>query len=173
RYGVTIYEAVVELKGKAYEVVVAEDGTLVEKVLVIEDEEVALAACPAAVQNALREQSAGGMIGDITRTSGLGKRTYEAEVEIKGKVYLVEVSETGLMSAKWLEAAEEGGRRTSSSEPGRPQATASAHEGMGTPRRRVRPRPQRIVRAVLSSRMACWTCPRARACPKVFVPWLL
>jgi hypothetical protein len=107
RYGVTIYETVVEHKGKSYELVVAEDGTLVEKVLVIDDEEVELAMCPAVVQVALREHSSGGTIGDITRSSGLGQHTYEAEVEIKGKVYLIEVSESGRLISKSLEAAEE------------------------------------------------------------------
>jgi hypothetical protein len=107
KYGVTIYEAVVEHKGKSYEVVVAEDGTLVEKVLVIDDEEVELAACPAAVQIAFRQHSGGGTIGDITRSTGIGRHTYEAEVEIKGKVYLIEVSETGLLLSKSLEAVEE------------------------------------------------------------------
>jgi hypothetical protein len=107
KYGVTIYEASVEHKGRSYEIVVAEDGTLVEKVLVIDDEEIELAACPAVVQIALREHSAGGTVGDITRSTGIGHPTYEAEVEIKGKVYLIEVSETGHLISKSLEAVEE------------------------------------------------------------------
>ena len=105
KYGVTIYEAVVEHKGKSYEIVVAEDGTLVEKVLVIDDEEVELAKCPAAVQTALREHAKGGTIGDITRSTGISRPTFEAEVEIKDKVYLIEVAETGLLISKSLEAA--------------------------------------------------------------------
>ena len=60
KYGVPIYETVVEHKGKSYEIVVAEDGTLVEKVLVIDDEEVELAMCPAVVQIALREHARAG-----------------------------------------------------------------------------------------------------------------
>jgi hypothetical protein len=107
KYGTPIYETVVEHKGKAYEIVVAEDGTLVEKVLVIEDEEVELAMCPAVVQIAFREHAPGGKVGDITRSSGINRATYEAEIEIKGKVYLIEVSETGLLISKSLEAAEE------------------------------------------------------------------
>jgi hypothetical protein len=107
KYGVPIYEAVVEHKGKKYELVVAEDGTLVEKVLVIDDEEVELAQCPAAVQAAFHQSAKGGKIGDITRTTGIGLLTYEAEVAIKGKIYLVEVSESGLLISKSLEAAEE------------------------------------------------------------------
>lgn len=107
KYGVTIYEAVVEHKGRSYEILVAEDGTLVEKVLVIDDEEVELAACPAPVKAALEGHARGGTIRDITRSSGIGRPTYEAEVEIKGKVYLIEVDEQGLLLAKSLEAVED------------------------------------------------------------------
>jgi hypothetical protein len=107
RYGVTIYETVVDHKGKSYEIVVAEDGTLVEKVLVIDDDEVELATCPAAVQAALREHAKGGTIGDITRSTGIGRHTYEAEVEIRGKVYLIEVDEGGLLISKSLQAGKE------------------------------------------------------------------
>jgi hypothetical protein len=106
-YGNIVYQATVEHEGKSYEVVVAEDGTLVEKVLVIDDEEVELAACPASVQIAFREHSAGGTIGEIVRSTGISRATYEAEVDIKGKVYLIEVSETGHLISKSLEAAAE------------------------------------------------------------------
>jgi hypothetical protein len=107
KYGVTIYEAAVENQGKSYEIVVAEDGTLVEKVLVIHDEEVELSKCPATVQTALREHSKGGTIGEITRSTGIGRPSFEAEVTIKDKVYLVEVGENGHLISKSLEAAEE------------------------------------------------------------------
>jgi hypothetical protein len=107
KYGVTIYEAVVEHKGKSYEIVVAEDGTLVEKVLVIDDEEIELTACPAPVQSALKKHAKGGTIDGITRSAGIGKPAYEAEVEIKGKVYLIEVDESGLLISKSLQAGKE------------------------------------------------------------------
>lgn len=67
KYGVTLYHTVVDHKGKSYEIVVAEDGTLVEKVLVIDDEDVKLSDCPAAVRAALHEHAKGGEIGDIAR----------------------------------------------------------------------------------------------------------
>ena len=105
KYGATIYEAVVDHKGKRYEIVVAEDGTLVEKVLVIEDEEVELAACPAAVKATFHEHAKGGTIRDITRSTGIIHPAYEAEVEINGKVYLVDVDEGGLLLSKSLDAA--------------------------------------------------------------------
>jgi hypothetical protein len=107
RYGVTVYETVVDHNGKSYEIVVAADGTLVEKVLVIEDEDVELAMCPNAVQVALREHARGGQIGGITKSTGLGHETYEAEVAIKSKIYLVEVAENGRLISKSLEAAED------------------------------------------------------------------
>ena len=107
KYGVTIYQTVVDHKGKSYEIVVAEDGTLVEKVLVIDDEEVELAKCPAAVRAALHEHAKGGKIGDITRSTGIGRHTFEAEVKIKDKVYLIEVAESGLLISKSLEAAKD------------------------------------------------------------------
>jgi hypothetical protein len=105
KYGVTIYETVVSHAGKMYQVVVAEDGTLVEKVLVIDDEEVDLSRCPAAVKAAFHQHAKGGTISDITRSAGIGHPTFEAELKIKDKVYLVEVAESGLLISKSLEAA--------------------------------------------------------------------
>ena len=107
KYGVTIYQTVVDHKGKSYEIVVAEDGTLVEKVLVIDDEEIELSDCPAAVRAALHEHAKGGEIGDITRSTGIGRHTFEAEVKIKDKIYSIEVAESGLLISKSLEAAED------------------------------------------------------------------
>jgi hypothetical protein len=107
KYGITIYETTVSHRGKQYEIVVAEDGTLVEKVLVIDDEDVELARCPAAVQATLRSQASGGTIHDITRSTGVVGPTFEAEVEIKTKIYLVDVAGSGLLISKSLEAGEE------------------------------------------------------------------
>ncbi len=107
KYGVKIYQTVVNHKGKSYAVVVAEDGTLVEKVLVINDEEVKLSDCPAAVRSSLHAHANGGVIGDITRSSGIDRPTFEAEVKIKDKIYLLEVDDTGLLISKSLEAGED------------------------------------------------------------------
>ena len=104
KYGQTVYQTVVDHKGKTYEIVVAEDGTLVEKVLVIEDEEIKLSDCPAAVRTALHEHARGGEIGEITRFTGIGQHTFEAEVKMKDRVYLIEVTENGLLISKSLEA---------------------------------------------------------------------
>jgi hypothetical protein len=104
KFGVAIYEASVDHKGKRYEITIAEDGTLVEKVLVIDDDEVEFEKCPAAVQTALKKQAGSGMIHEITRYAGIVRPLYEAEVEINGKIYLIEVSETGYLVSKSLDA---------------------------------------------------------------------
>jgi hypothetical protein len=107
KYGVPIYETAVKHRGRWYELVVAEDGTLVEKVLVIEDEELELTKCPATVQATLKAHARGGTIGDVTRSTGIAHPTFEAEVKIKDKVYLIEVAENGTLISKSLEAGEE------------------------------------------------------------------
>jgi hypothetical protein len=104
KFGVAIFEAGVDHKGKRYGLVVAEDGTLVEKVLVINDEEIDLEKCPAAVQASFKKQAGAGMIHDITKYSGIIRPLYEAEIEINGKIYLIEVSETGYLVSKSLDA---------------------------------------------------------------------
>ena len=107
KYGVTIFQTVVNHKGRSYQLVVAEDGTLVEKALVIDDEEIKLSDCPAAVRAALHEHAKGGEIGGITRFTGIGQHTFEAELKIKNKIYSIEVAESGLLISKSLEAARE------------------------------------------------------------------
>ena len=107
KFGVTLYEATVSRKGKTYAVAVAEDGTLYEKVMVIDDEEIELEACPVAVREALRAQAKGGQVHDVTRTTGILKPTFEASVEVGGKVYVVELDEAGKLISKTLDAGEE------------------------------------------------------------------
>jgi hypothetical protein len=107
KYGVVVYATVVQHRGKAYQIVVAEDGTLVEKVLVVDDDEIELEKCPAAVRAALEKHSEGGTIGEITRTTGIAHPTFEAEVKIKEKVYLIELADSGALISKSLEAAQE------------------------------------------------------------------
>ena len=107
KYGVVIYQTVVAHNGRSYEIVVAEDGTLVEKVLVINDDQIKLNDCPAAVRTALHEHARGGEIGDITRYSGIGQHTFEAEIKLKTRVYSIEVAEDGTLISVSLEAVKE------------------------------------------------------------------
>ena len=103
KLGGTIYETVVAIAGKPYEIVVGEEGTLIEKTLVIEEEDVELSACPAAVQKTLHAEARGGSIGAIIRSTGIGGHVYEAEVEIEGKSYTVEVASNGTLILKALD----------------------------------------------------------------------
>jgi len=107
KYGVMIFETLIEHKGRSYQLVVSEDGTLVEKVLIINDEEIKLSECPEPVKKSLREHAKGGTIGDITRSTGIGGHTFEAEVTIKDTIYLIEVAENGHLISKSLEAADD------------------------------------------------------------------
>ncbi len=107
KYGVVIYQTVVAHNERSYEIVVAEDGTLVEKVLVINDDQIKLNDCPAAVRTALHEHARGGEIGDITRFTGIGQHTFEAEIKLKTRVYSVEVAEDGTLISVSLEAVKE------------------------------------------------------------------
>ncbi|MDR3638266.1 MAG: hypothetical protein P4L84_30970 [Isosphaeraceae bacterium] len=102
KYGTTVYATVAAIGGKDYALVVAQDGTLVEKTLVIEEDDIDLTNCPTAVQKALHEQARGGKVGSISRSSGIVGHVYDAEVEIEGKNYVVEVAENGMLVSKWI-----------------------------------------------------------------------
>ena len=107
--GETVYEAEIQLVGKKYEVEIRADGTLLEKVLDEEDEEqtIELQDCPDVVQDTLRRESAGGEIDEIIRETEDGCVTFEAEVEIDGKEYEVEVLPDGTLVEKSLDVDED------------------------------------------------------------------
>ena len=47
-------------------------------------------------------------VGDLFReVVRVSRETFEAEIEIKGKIYLIEVAESGYLLSKSLEAGEE------------------------------------------------------------------
>ena len=102
KYGTTIYEAEVSIEGKEYSLVVSEKGTLIEKMLIIAEDEVELSHCPTPVQHALHELSRGGKVVSITRSTGIAGHVYEADLEINKKTYLVEITEGGGLIAKSL-----------------------------------------------------------------------
>ena len=67
------------------------------------EERVKLADCPKAVQKTLKRESRGGKIEEIVREKEDGKVIYEAEIELDGKDYEVEVAEDGTLLSKVLE----------------------------------------------------------------------
>lgn len=102
KHGTVVYQAAVAIGGRDYLLVVAQDGTLVEKTLVVEEDDVALTDCPAATQKTLHAEARGGSIGAITRSTGIVGHVYEAEVTLGAKLYVVEVAENGMLISKWI-----------------------------------------------------------------------
>lgn len=100
KYGVTIYEAIVAVGNKEYSIIVAENGVLVEKMLIFAEDQIDLANCPAAVQAALKEHARDGKIGEITRSTGIAGHVYETQLEIEGKTYFLELTEGGNLITK-------------------------------------------------------------------------
>lgn len=98
--GVTVYSTEFEVKGRKYKIMVAEDGTLTEKILLIDEDEVPLGDCPAAVQKAFKDESKGGTLKDVTRSSGIGKPVYMAAYEAEGNTYSLIISEDGTLISK-------------------------------------------------------------------------
>ena len=68
---------------------------------------VRLEDCPKAVQKTLKRESQGGKIEEIVKETEDGKVVYEAEVEIDGKEYEIEVAEDGTLLSKVLEDDDE------------------------------------------------------------------
>ena len=64
---------------------------------------VKLKDCPKVVQKTLKRESKGGEIEEIVKETEDGKVVYEAEVEIDGKEYEIEVAEDGTLLSKVLE----------------------------------------------------------------------
>ena len=112
--GKTVYEADVIINGQEVEIKVAPDGTLLGKEVEDDDdddnegddddddddddeEEVTLDEVPAAVKATILAQAQGGTIEEIERETEDGQVVYEAEVEINGKEYEIEVAADGTL----------------------------------------------------------------------------
>lgn len=103
--GKTTYEAKVKIDGQEYEIKVAADGTLIEKRLEDEDEEVhiKIGDAPAAVQKTLMREAAGVKIEKVDKLSRDGRTLYEADAKIDGKIYEMIVTAEGLLLSKELD----------------------------------------------------------------------
>lgn len=124
-----VYEVEVEFGENEYEIEIAEDGTLLSKVLEEEDGDdededeeddedaddeededeedaetpVNMADLPKSVQKTLKRESRGGEIEEIEKESEGDKVVYEAEVEFGQKEYEIEIAEDGTLLSKVLE----------------------------------------------------------------------
>jgi hypothetical protein len=108
--GKTTYEAEVKIDGHEYVIKVAADGTLLEKELEDEDEEVPIkfADAPAAVQKTLQREAAGAKLEKVDRLVRQGRTLYEADAKIDGKNYEIIVTAEGLLLSKELDEDDEG-----------------------------------------------------------------
>ncbi|MGB7159667.1 MAG: PepSY domain-containing protein [Tepidisphaeraceae bacterium] len=108
--GKEVYEALVTIDGKKYEVEVGADGKLLEKEAAEMDDkedddddddddekevEVRLSDVPAAAQKTLQEHAKGAKIEKVTKDTEDGKEIYEAEVTLDGKKHEIEVAADG------------------------------------------------------------------------------
>ena len=98
----TVYWADVAIGGKTYAIGVLEDGTLTEMNLAVEDDEVPLDRCPAAVQATLQSEAFGAKIDTVGKDMKYGAPIYETIVEHKGKSYEIVVAEDGTLVEKVL-----------------------------------------------------------------------
>lgn len=116
--GKVIFEAEVWFGKKEYEVQVRADGMLVAKILEGQkddeengdeddeeekEESVSKADLPKPVKKTLAKESRGGKVEEIERVKEGGKTVYEAEVEINGKDYEVEIASDGTLLSKELD----------------------------------------------------------------------
>jgi hypothetical protein len=109
----TIYRAEVTLDGKKYDVIAAEDGTLIEKVLSQDDDEddesveVAFSGLPSAVRRTIKREAHGVKIATATKETHCGKTLYEVDVNLEGKNYEIKVAESGTLISKVLDEEED------------------------------------------------------------------
>jgi uncharacterized protein YceK len=73
------------------------------------EEKVALASVPQAVQATLAKEAAGAKIDQVDKESEDGKTVYEVDVPINGKNYEIKVAEDGTLISKKLDEEDEKG----------------------------------------------------------------
>ncbi|MDZ4819016.1 MAG: hypothetical protein SGJ20_08595 [Planctomycetota bacterium] len=111
----SFFNAEVTFAARDYEILVAEDGTLIEKVLVEEEEmtsEVKFADCPVTVQKTLSRESRGAKIETVYEVTQGDKTEYVIEATLEGKNYEIIVAKEGLLVSKLLDEDDEEERKT-------------------------------------------------------------
>jgi hypothetical protein len=105
--GTVTYKVHVTINDESYGIEVAEDGTLLEKELDVDDDiEIKLSEAPALVQKTLKREAHGAEIDDVERKSVDGN-VYMAYVKIDGTICEIVVAEDGHLIVKVLEEPEE------------------------------------------------------------------
>ena len=108
--GKSSYRADVTFEARDYVIIVAEDGTLLGKMLDDDDEttvEMKFTDCPAVVQKALKREARGAKIETVFNVTNIEKTEYVAYATIVGKKYEITVTEDGVLLSKLLESGDE------------------------------------------------------------------
>lgn len=103
--GKATFEAEVKIEGVEYLIRVAADGTLLEKEIEDEDDEmpVKFVDLPASVQKALQREAPGAKLDTVEKLWREGRTLYEVDVAIDGKNYEIVVTAKGLLLWKKLD----------------------------------------------------------------------
>lgn len=112
----SIFKADVTIDDRDYIILVAEDGTLIGKMLNEDDDgttrEVKFSDCPAPVQKTFRRESRGAKLETVYEVTENGKTEYVTGAKIEGKIYEIIVGEDGILISKLLDEEIEEERET-------------------------------------------------------------
>lgn len=100
--GESTYVTVVWLDRRKYKIEVAQDGRLIDKTLLVDEQEVAFSAAPEPVKKTFKDEAKGAQIPSLHKEAGLGSVVYGAVVSLGGKSYEMKVAEDGTLTAKTL-----------------------------------------------------------------------
>lgn len=101
--GPLFFRAIVGVGGNDYDISVAEDGQLLEKVLNAIRAEVKMEDCPAAVQKALKEEAKGAKVEHITRISAGKRADFVFDVVAGNSKFQFVFHEDGTLSSKMVD----------------------------------------------------------------------
>jgi hypothetical protein len=99
----SFYKAIVPIGTQDYEMAIAEDGQLLEKMLSPARAEVKLEECPAAVQKALKDDSKNAKVESIEKITAGKRADFMMEVTIQKTKYLMVFTEDGTLMSKVMD----------------------------------------------------------------------
>jgi hypothetical protein len=97
------YKAIVPVGASDYEMAVAADGQLLEKIMNPLRSEVKLEECPPAVQKALRDDSKGAKVNAIEKITAGRRADYIMSVQVQKLHYQIVFTEDGTLMSKVLD----------------------------------------------------------------------
>jgi len=101
--GGVFYKALIGMAAGNYEVAVAENGTLLEKILQMESGDIAVDECPAPVLKTLKEEGKGAKIEAVEKVAEGNRLHFIADVMIQKTKYQIIVMEDGTLISKVID----------------------------------------------------------------------